>query len=116
MRTTSRSTGPRRVQTRSSGAIIGIQNVDAIQEVQVLTANYMPEYGRASGGQIRFVTKSGSNRYSGSGSIFYRDDSLQANTWTRNRSTEPGRKQRPGAVRLPAVPPTPSAGRYRATG
>ena len=25
----------------------------------------MPEYGRASGGQIRFVTKSGSNRYSG---------------------------------------------------
>ena len=53
------------IRTRSSGAIIGIQNVDAIQEVQVLTANYMPEYGRASGGQIRFVTKSGSNRYSG---------------------------------------------------
>ena len=77
------------VRTRSSGAIIGIQNVDALQEVQVLTANYMPEYGRASGGQIRFVTKSGSNRYTGSGSFFYRDESLQANTWTRNRSTNP---------------------------
>ena len=51
------------VRTRSTGTIIGIQNVDAVQEVQVLTANYMPEYGRASGGQIRFVTKSGSNRY-----------------------------------------------------
>jgi hypothetical protein len=47
----------------------------------------MPEYGRASGGQIRFVTKSGSNRYTGSGSMFYRDESLQANTWSRNRST-----------------------------
>ena len=46
----------------------------------------MPEYGRASGGQIRFVTKSGSNRYSGSGSYFLRDDKLQANTWARNRS------------------------------
>ena len=46
----------------------------------------MPEYGRASGGQIRMVTKSGSNRFSGSGSFFYRDDKLQANTWTRNKS------------------------------
>jgi hypothetical protein len=77
------------VRTRSTGAIIGIQNVDAVQEVQVLTANYMPEYGRASGGQIRFVTKSGSNRYSGSASFFYRDEKLQANTWSRNRSTNP---------------------------
>jgi hypothetical protein len=77
------------VRTRSSGNIVGIQNVDAVQEVQVLTANYMPEYGRASGGQIRFVTKSGSNRYSGSTSFFWRDESLQANTWTRNRSTNP---------------------------
>jgi hypothetical protein len=44
----------------------------------------MPEYGRSSGGQIRFVTKSGSNRFSGSASIFYRDESLQANSWSRN--------------------------------
>ena len=79
--------GATAIRTRSSGNIIGIQNVDAVQEVQVLTANYMPEFGRASGGQIRMVTKSGSNRYSGSASFFYRDDSLQANSWSRNRST-----------------------------
>jgi len=78
--------GATATRTRSSNAIVGIQNVDAIQEVQVLTANYMPEYGRASGGQIRFVTKSGSSRYSGSGSYFLRSDKLQANTWARNRS------------------------------
>ena len=59
--------------------------MDAVQEVQVLTANYMPEYGRASGGQIRFITKSGST-LSGSASFFFRDDKLQANTWARNRS------------------------------
>ena len=75
------------VRTRATGAIVGVQNVDAVQEVQVLTANYMPEYGRSSGGQIRFITKGGSSRYTGSTSFFYRDDSLQANTWTRNRST-----------------------------
>src|SRR4030095_1262928 len=79
--------GATAIRTRSSGAIVGIQNVDAIQEVQVLTGDYMPEYGRASGGQLRMVTKSGSNRFSGSASFFYRDDSLQANTWGRNRST-----------------------------
>ncbi len=78
--------GATAIRTRSSGAIVGIQNVDAIQEVQVLTANYMPEYGRASGGQIRFVTKAGSSHYHGSGSYFLRDDKLQANTWARNRS------------------------------
>ncbi len=78
--------GATAIRTRSNGAIVGIQNVDAIQEVQVLTGDYMPEYGRVSGGQIRMVTKSGSNRFSGSGSYFLRDDTLQANTWARNRS------------------------------
>ena len=62
--------GATAIRTRSQGAIIGIQNVDALQEVQVLTGDYMPEYGRASGGQIRMVTKSGGNRFSGSGSFF----------------------------------------------
>jgi hypothetical protein len=76
--------GATAIRTRSSGAIIGIQNVDAIQEVQVLTANYMPEYGRSSGGQIRFVTKS-----------FFRDESLQANSWSRNRSTNPAENSGP---------------------
>src|SRR3954452_11464032 len=79
--------GATAIRTRSSGAIVGIQNVDAIQEVQVLTGDYMPEYGRVSGGQVRMVTKSGSNRFSGSGGYYLRDDKLQANTWTRNHSS-----------------------------
>ena len=73
-------------RTRSTGAIIGVQNADTVAEVQVLTANYMPEYGRASGGQIRFISKSGSSRYSGSSSFFWRDEALQANSWGRNRA------------------------------
>ena len=81
--------GATAIRTRASGNIIGVQNVDTIQEIQVLTGDYMPEYGRSSGGQIRIVTKSGSNRFSGNASYFYRDDSLQANTWGRNRSTNP---------------------------
>lgn len=89
--------GATAIRTRSSGAIIGIQNVDAVQEVQVLTANYMPEYGRASGGQIRFITKSGSNRFTGAAGYYLRDESLQANSWARNRSTNPLDNQGPAA-------------------
>jgi hypothetical protein len=48
--------GATAIRTRSNGAIVGIQNVDALQEVQVLTGDYMPEYGRVSGGQIRMIT------------------------------------------------------------
>jgi Carboxypeptidase regulatory-like domain/TonB dependent receptor len=74
-------------RTRSSGAIVGTQNVDAIDEVQILTSNYLPEYGRASGGQIRFVTKSGGSQFRGSAFEYYRDEKLDANAWNRNRST-----------------------------
>jgi hypothetical protein len=76
-------------RTRSSGAIIGTQNVDAIDEVQVLTSNYLPEYGRSSGGQIRFVTKSGGSQFRGNAFEYFRDEKLDANSWSRNNSGDP---------------------------
>ncbi len=54
------------VRTRANGAIIGVASVDATQELQVLTADYAPEYGSAAGGQIRVVTKSGTAQFHGS--------------------------------------------------
>jgi len=73
-------------RTRSSGAIIGTLNVDTVQEMQVLTASYLPEYGRSSGGQIRFVTKGGGREFRGDVFEFYRDESLDANSCSRNSS------------------------------
>ena len=52
-------------RTRSSGSMLGAQDVDTVQEVQILTANFNAEYGRSSGGQIRFVTKSGTTAFHG---------------------------------------------------
>jgi hypothetical protein len=72
------------VRTRANGAIIGVASVDATQELQVLTANYSPEYGSAAGGQIRVVTKSGTDQFHGSLYEYLRNSAMNANTWTRN--------------------------------
>ena len=42
---------------------------DAIEETQVLTSGISAEYGRFSGGVVNAVTKSGSNKFQGSGRI-----------------------------------------------
>jgi hypothetical protein len=47
-------------RTRANGTSIGTADVETIQEIQILTANYNAEYGRSAGGQIRMVSKSGS--------------------------------------------------------
>lgn len=75
-----------RTRIESSGAMIGQLNPDAVEEVQILTSTYRAEYGRAMDGQVRFVTKSGTQRFHGTGSYFFRDESLDANSWLRNRS------------------------------
>jgi len=76
-------------RTRSSGSMLGAQDVETVEEVQVLTANFRAEYGRASAGQIRFVTKSGTQKFHGDALENYRNASLDANSWTRNRSGDP---------------------------
>lgn len=51
---------------------------EAVQEYQVTTNSYMPEFGRATGGIVNVVTKSGGNQYSGNVFGFIRHKSIQA--------------------------------------
>jgi hypothetical protein len=74
------------VRTRANGTSIGVADLDTIQEMQILTANYNAEYGRANGGQIRFVTKSGTRDFHGAAYEYFRNEQLDANTWTFNRT------------------------------
>src|SRR5882672_3717692 len=76
-------------RTRSSGSMLGAQDVDTVQEVQILTATYAAEYGRSSAGQIRFVTKSGTQTFHGDLVENFRNSALDANDWTRNHSPDP---------------------------
>ncbi len=74
-------------RTRGNGTSIAVPNVDATQEIQVLTADYSAEYGRSAGGQIRIVTKSGTTDFHGAASEYFRNSAMNANTWQRNLST-----------------------------
>lgn len=49
-----------------------------IEEFQVNTSNYSTEYGRAAGGVVNAVTKSGSNKFHGEGYWLDRDSALAA--------------------------------------
>ncbi|HZB45127.1 MAG TPA: TonB-dependent receptor, partial [Pyrinomonadaceae bacterium] len=85
--------------------------LDAVEEVQVVTNQFSAEYGRASGGRVNLRTRPGSNSLRGRLSYFFRDESLNANTWNNNRrglKRLPLQEHRPsfslgGPVRLPAV-------------
>ncbi|MBI2817401.1 MAG: TonB-dependent receptor [Acidobacteria bacterium] len=52
--------------------------VDAIQEFQVLTNNFSAEHGKAAGGIINMVLKSGTNVFHGSVFEYLRNDKLDA--------------------------------------
>jgi outer membrane receptor protein involved in Fe transport len=51
---------------------------DAVQEFQVLTSAYSAEFGRASGGVVNTITKSGTNELHGTVFWFFRNRTLDA--------------------------------------
>src|ERR1700730_13560913 len=75
-------------RTRSNGTSLGAADVDSVSEVQILTASYAAEYGRTSAAQIRILTRSGSSQFHGALYEYFRNDKLNANTWTRNHTPD----------------------------
>jgi outer membrane receptor protein involved in Fe transport len=63
---------------KSVGGVRATVSQEAVQEFQVITSNYMPEYGRATGGVVNIVTKSGSNEVHGNVFGFLRATAIQA--------------------------------------
>lgn len=57
---------------------------DAIQEFNLITNNASAEFGNFQGGIISVSIKSGTNEFHGSAFEFFRNDVLNANTWSNN--------------------------------
>ena len=60
--------------------------IESVSEFRVDTATYPAEYGRAAGGVVNMVTKSGTNQFHGVVYEFLRNDHLNANSWQNNRT------------------------------
>lgn len=54
------------------------QSLENVQEFRVDSSNFTAEYGTGTGGQISFITKSGTNNYHGSAFNYLRNDALDA--------------------------------------
>jgi len=69
---------------------------DAIDETQVLTSGISAEYGRFGGGVVNAITKSGGNRFSGSGRVNFLNPSWSTETpfEVRNNVQRPDINQR----------------------
>ncbi len=61
-----------------------------VDEFQVNTSNYSTEYGRAAGGVVNAVSKSGTNQFHGEGYFFYRDSNWSAFNNFTNLTTPNG--------------------------
>lgn len=64
-----------RTASSASGNVLGVESV---REFRVLTNNFAAEHGRASGGVVIAVTRSGTNILHGSAYEFFRSDRLDA--------------------------------------
>jgi Carboxypeptidase regulatory-like domain len=62
----------------SNGSMINNVGIDFIEQVAIQTSNFAADLGRNAGAAINVVTRSGTNRFSGSVFETFRDDSLDA--------------------------------------
>ena len=73
-----------------AGGQIALNNPDAIQEVRIITNQFLPEFGRNSGSVVNFIGKSGTNDFHGSAFVFHNNERLNTCTNLNRAATVPG--------------------------
>ena len=63
--------------------------LDSVQEFSVLTNNFTAEFGRATGGVVNVITKSGGNSFHGTAYEFNRVSALSSNSFDNNANAIP---------------------------
>jgi hypothetical protein len=61
-----------------SGGQQAINNPDIVQEVRLITNQFLAEYGRNAGSVLNIVTKAGTNDFHGTAFMFHNDNNLNA--------------------------------------
>src|SRR4051812_5768710 len=68
--------GGQNLDSGSNGSQVNNVGLSFIEQVKIQTSNFSAELGRNSGASINVVTKSGTNRLTGTGRFDYRDEAL----------------------------------------
>jgi hypothetical protein len=75
--------------TTAIGTTQSILPIDALEEFRMSTSTYTAEFGRQSGAQISFKSRSGTNAYHGAMFHYLRNTVFDANNWFNTYSTPP---------------------------
>ncbi|RXH53875.1 TonB-dependent receptor [Granulicella sibirica] len=87
--TASAATGGSVASSTALGTTQSLVSVDALQEFRVASSTYSAEYGRAPGGQISFLTRSGTNSLHGTAYDYLRNNYFDANDWFNDHVSKP---------------------------
>ena len=75
--------------TSALGTTQSLLSVDDLQEFRVESSSYSAEYGRSPGGQLTFITRSGTDMYHGSAYDHFRNGWFDANDWFNDELGQP---------------------------
>lgn len=75
--------------------------LESVEEFQVVTNGFAPEFGRATGGLINVITKSGTNQWHGEAHEYYRGSSLTKDDGVGNPPNISHQNQFGGSIGFP---------------
>jgi hypothetical protein len=78
--------GVSNVDAGSNITLLATPTLESIQEFKIITSSYAAEWPRSGGGVVNIVTRGGTQNFSGTAYEFFRDDKLNANSWSRKRA------------------------------
>jgi hypothetical protein len=85
-----------------AGGQQSINNPDIVQEVRLITNQFLPEYGRNAGSVLNIITKAGTNEYHGTVFMFHNDNNLnscsnlnKSGGFCNHAATDPSKRKAP---------------------
>lgn len=91
--------GVSNVDVGSNITLLSTPTLESIQEFKIITSSYAAEWPRSGGGVVNIVTKGGSRKFSGTAYNFMRNDKLNANSFFRNKNSDPTVRANPPRLR-----------------
>ena len=91
--------GVSNVDVGSNITLLSTPTLESIQEFKIITSSYAAEWPRSGGGVVNIVTKGGARKFNGTAYDFIRNDKMNANSFFRNRSTDPTIRANPPRLR-----------------